>query len=60
MADTRATLTIRIPAELKADLEAMAREQRRSLNNLIEVILDAAREDTPFVDEVARRRAVRA
>lgn len=53
-----ATLTIRIDDELHSRLKSLATERRRSLNNLIEVLLWMAVEDDvpePLTQEINRR-----
>ena len=52
----RITKSIRLPAELWDALEEEAREHKRSVNNLVEVILTMAVDDPPepLTDEIAR------
>ena len=42
MSTDKAKIAAYIPAKLKEDAEAMARSQKRSLSNLIELLLDKA------------------
>lgn len=51
--------SIRLPEPLWASLEAEANRQKRSVNNLVEVILSMAVEDDapePLIAELERRR----
>lgn len=55
----RRSRTLRLDDELFAALEDEARERKRSVNNLIEVILGMAVVDPPepLQDEISRRLA---
>ena len=57
MPNDRVKLSLRIPRALADTLEESARDRKRSVNNLIEVILDMAMVEPPepFTDEIDRR-----
>ena len=59
MPSTKVALNLRLDAELHTALKELAVERKRSLNNLIEVILDMAVMDAPepLIAEIERRTA---
>ena len=52
MASPTVSLNLRLPAELHADLTTLAKEQRRSLNAQIVVMLEGALDLDPFIESL--------